>query len=142
MLLNKIDELRSEIEMNKRSSESTIHELRQQKMQLQEKHQAKIQAELSVMKTENLTLKNTLMDKISELNQLRAKRSSGQNKLVQTTEIINLTETKEGQFFDALADFEWIKKLLFENVADSERVCAGLSGRGDAAHNCDSEQNS
>lgn len=124
LLMGTIDELRKEIEVTKRSSEATITELKQQKMLLQEKIDVKNHADISVLRSENLNLKSELMDKISELEKLRAKLWNGQDKHVQTTEIIDFPETKETQFTDTLSEFGWIEKLLMENIADSERIFA------------------
>lgn len=129
LLLGTIDELRREIEMTKRNSEATITELKHQKTHLQEKLDSKIHGELSALKAENLRLKTELTAKISELDKFRSKLSSGQNKHVQTTEIINYPETKETQFMESISEFGWIEELLMENIADSERIYTHLSGK-------------
>lgn len=122
--MDTIDKLREEIKMVKKNSEATINELKQQKIVLQEKLEAKHRAEHSVLKSNNLMLKSELMDKISELEKLRMRLSSGQHRHVQTTGIIELCETKETQFMDSLTEFAWLERLLMENIADSERICA------------------
>lgn len=124
LLMATIDELREEIITAKKNSDAIINELKQQKMVLQEKLETKHRAELSVVKSDNLRLKSDLMDKICELEKLRTKLSSGQHKHAQTTGFIELCETKEEQFMDSLTEFAWIEKLLMENIADSERICA------------------
>lgn len=129
-----IEDLKKQIEVTKRSSETTIHELRQQKKALQFKLEAKNDKELSALKGDNLRLKSELMDKISELEKLRAKLSNGQNQHVQT-EVSDLSATKETQFLESLGEFGWIEQLLMQNIEDSERICAESNVKG-AATKC------
>lgn len=135
LLMNTIDELRREIEVTKRGSEATINELRQQMVQLQEKLEAKNRADVSLLTAENQTLKGWLKTKSAELEKLREKVSNCETKCVQTNEIIDFAEMKESQFMETLSEFEWVEKLLMENIADSERICAALSAK-DAEKKC------
>lgn len=134
LLMRTIEDLKKQIEVTKRSSETTIHELRQQKKALQFKLEAKNDKELSALKGDNLRLKSELMDKISELEKLRAKLSNGQNQHVQT-EVSDLSATKETQFLESLGEFGWIEQLLMQNIEDSERICAESNVKG-AATKC------
>lgn len=142
LLLRTIDDLKKQIELTKRSSEVQINELKQQKLVLQSKLEAKSYKELSALKGDNLRLKSELIDKISELEKLRAKLSNGQNQHVQTTEVIDFSPTKESQYLNSLGEFGWIEQLLIENIADSERICAELNGKDTATKCVDSKQKS
>lgn len=142
LLMRTIEDLKKQIEVTKRSSETTIHELRQQKKALQFKLEAKNDRELSAVKGDNLRLKSELMDKISELEKLRAKLSNGRSQHVQTAEVSDLSATKETQFLESLGEFGWIEQLLMQNIEDSERICAEANVRGTATKCVDLKQNS
>lgn len=142
MLMNTIDELRSENDSLHRQSEATINELRQQRAVLQEKLDAKTSAELAGIKAENMKLKFSLQEKIAELKLLQGSLADSQHKQVQTSGIFECVPTKETQFMGSLSEFSWIEKLLMENIADCEAICSNTNANDKRKKWIDSKQKS